>query len=497
MQNAPAPRSARDFCSVCGFPLRGALGPPARCEACGATVEARRAPDEGPVDPGRLRSYASPADADGAGLEQAAEAFRAGDLPRAVEMVLAREAGATLRSVTGVDGAGWAAVVRGSPVFVTIRYDGGRSGPAGADELSLEAPIARLPPRRRLPALRLALELCACEAAASRACLRGEILLLRFTARLSRLTPAVLRHHLREVGHLATRYAGLMIAGLDALPAGLDAIGRPRKILFADAGGAPPQAEKSRSRPAMAAVIAPEPVSPVVAPALSREARSRADTQRIPRRVTPSLDETPRVPIAMDTTPPQAAEPPGLPPADRLCMLLRTAQSLASLALEERPPTMTWVVRSAVFRAIYEYRDLLPDAIAHLYRCTGVAREAPASRTSGQLQATEPVLVVMERIIVARGQMPKERPLAIEPMTSAAQAREHVARYLSEIERAPNDAALRHFLAVGALTELLVRTKLPPQTDQRLRDILAHAQREGARGTSLELMMTALQRINA
>jgi len=161
---------------------------------------------------------------------------------------------------------------------------------------------------------------------------------------------------------------------------------------------------------------------------------------------------------------------------------------------------MQWLVRSAVFRAIYDFKDILPDAVAHLYRCTGVAREgAPGlSRVStGQLQAAEPALVVMERVIVARAQVQKEKHLAIEPMTSAAQAKEHVARYLSEIDKAPGDPPLRHFLALGALTELLVRTKLPAQTDQRLRDIVSHAQREGAKLAAIDLMMTALQRINS
>jgi hypothetical protein len=72
-----------------------------------------------------------------------------------------------------------------------------------------------------------------------------------------------------------------------------------------------------------------------------------------------------------------------------------------------------------------------------------------------------------------------------------------VARYLGEIDKAPGDPPLRHFLALGALTELLVRTKLPAQTDQRLRDIVSHAQREGAKIPAIDLMMTALQRINS
>jgi hypothetical protein len=181
-------------------------------------------------------------------------------------------------------------------------------------------------------------------------------------------------------------------------------------------------------------------------------------------------------------------------PADRLCVLLRQAQQLASVTLE-RPATMAWLVRSTVFRAVYEYSDVLPDTVAHLFRCTGMAKEIANVRASSG--SMEPALPVIERILAARGQMGKEKPIHVEPLTSAQQAKDHVGRYVIEIERAPADPALRHFLALGALTELLVRTKLPPQTDQRLREIIAHAQREGPKPPAIELMMTSLQRITA
>ena len=158
---------------------------------------------------------------------------------------------------------------------------------------------------------------------------------------------------------------------------------------------------------------------------------------------------------------------------------------------------MTWLVRSTVFRAAYDFKDVLPDAVAHLYRTTAFVRDPPAPQRGADLGALETALVVMDRVVASRAQVPREPPLAIEPMTSAAQAKEHVARFLVEIDRAPGDPSLRHFLALGALTELLVRTKLPPQTDQRLRDIVGHAQREGPKGPAIDLMMTALQRINA
>jgi hypothetical protein len=615
--NAPAQKPDRDFCVNCGYPVRGP-----RCDACGTAREpqpARDSYDDVPTKQTQWKSYEG--EVDTAGIERAIEAFRAKDLPRFVEQLVVAEGAGTARAAAVPEGTGLIAAVRGGVVFVTLR--------AAADEITIEAPVARVPPRQRMPALRLALELCHREAAASRVALRGDLLLLRFGARLSSLTPAVLRHHLREVGHLAARYAGLLMVSLDALPAipddqraavGFEVLGRPRKLQLAGPqppprrSMPPPSAQKERPvapvpspaavgtgtrpgvRPAerppepvsapppaaprgtrpirreespqppdalsgepMPAILAPMFASPAPAstpnptPPASNEEWRRTDTvqtgQPVPPRQTgaarPEPDAasgqrlTPRasVPGGSGPRPPMdafhdgaaAAKPrsgtepvrsaaedgaaakfeagrsrasddsaPQLSPADRLCLLLRHAQSLASLTLEERPATMTWLVRSVVFRSIYDYRETLPDSVAHLYRCTGIGRDGAAARAgSGQLPAVEPALAVMERVVVARGMMPKESPLALEPMTSAQQAKDHVARYLQEIDRAPNDAGLKHFLALGALTELLVRTKLPPQTDQRLRDIVAHAQKEGAKSGAIDLMMTALQRINA
>jgi hypothetical protein len=536
-----------------------------RCDACGSPQETRRERDTGddvPTKQNAFRPYASKADADTAGLERATEAFRAKDLPRFLDTLVNVEA-TTVRSAPTPEGPGWIATVRGALVFVTMR--------AQSDEIVLEAPIARLPERHRLPALRLALELCAHESAASRIVLRGDLLLVRWSAKLSVITPPVLRHYLREVGHLASRYTSLFTVGLDAPvviaddmlgSAGFDLVGRPKKVHVGAAGGRrsmpppdgkpakpiipapaqidgasrpraaaledsrpavtagfamgrtaqnesqakvrPPRREED-SAPAMEAPPAADPIPAILSPALSSAPAS-----------TPAAEERGKRPIPAPAPAPVAVEPPRKPiartdadlqeqpakraggssaelsPSDRLCMLLRHAQSLASLTLEERPASMGWLVRSTVFRAVYEFKDSVPDAVAHLYRCTAIGKQERNATSP-----TEPALVVMERVIVARGLMPKEKTLAIEPMTSAAQAKEHVARYLSEIDKAPNDSGLRHFLALGALTELLVRTKLPPQTDQRLRDIVAHAQKEGAKGAATDLMMTALQRINS
>jgi len=239
-----------------------------------------------------------------------------------------------------------------------------------------------------------------------------------------------------------------------------------------------------------------EPIPAILAPMFATPKTSKSSPPKAPSHPPPSslsvskmrpvmmpeidLDAPSRRPSAvMPFTAPETQQP-----ADRLCHLLRQTKSLASLVLETRPGTMPWLVRATVFRAIHDYRDLLPDAVAHLYRCTGMGRDAP-----------EPALLVLDRVVSARAHHPGEKPLAIDPLTSAAQAKEHVGRYLVEIDRAPPEPALRHFLALGALSELLARAKLPAQTELRLRDIVSHAQREGIKQGSIDLMMTALQRI--
>ncbi|APR83432.1 Hypothetical protein A7982_08781 [Minicystis rosea] len=555
MPNPPASKTERTFCATCGFPVRGS-----RCEACGAAPEPAHDRDvdaDSPTKQTQFRPFAVDLDADVVGLERAIDAYRSKDTARFVEQLVFAEGAGSARTSPQTDGSGWVVTVRGGLVFVTLRLS--------SDEIALESPVARLPTRQRLPALRLALELCGREAASSRVCLRGDLLILRFAARASLITPALLRHHLREMGHLASRYSGLFVVGLDALPAladdirssaGFEVLGRPKKVQVLGGGKVRPsipppvspfaaQAERSRndlersrndlersrndlerSRGDNASPIFPQPprVPVIPSPRSRRDDDAPAESQgEIPAVLSPMFSSSSTPPSSDDrkrrSTPLREAEPestarkaeppvqssaragdsnPSLSASDRLCMLLRQAQSMASLTLEERPATLAWLVRSTVFRAVYDFKDTLPDAVAHLYRCTGIGKDMPAARASQSgLPATEPALLVMERVIVARAAVAKEKPLALEPMVSAAQAKEHVARYLSEIDKAPADPGLRHFLGLGALTELLVRTKLPPQTDQRLRDIVAHAQREGAKPTSIDLMMTALQRINS
>lgn len=539
----PPAKTERTYCPSCGFPPNGQ-----RCEVCGSAL-----------DPLALVGNAlrvAPSEGDAAGLDRAHEAFRAKDFPRAIEHALASDATGAVRAKAAPTGSGFIAIVRGALIFASIR--------TATDELTIEAPIVRLPEVRRVPVMRAALELCAREDVTSRLCLRGDLLLLGYTGPLGDLTPVLLRRLTREMAHLSSRYAELLAVTFGARPAiaeaqralvGFEALGEP-KILqlggaIAPAPASPPKARapvnngpaNGPSAPAPAPAArkpeAPrakpsddeeEELPPILAPAFAAPKRPPPLPQAAPSKPPPPPLAPPMAPRPSKPPPPPAAaaiEPARKPsivmsrlatmpeieidaapsrrmsspdvalaPADRLCALLRQAQSLASIALA-RPATMTWIVRATVYRAIYEFRDTLPEAVAHLSWSTGFARDMAKGGSLDKLPAAEPALPVMERIIAARATMPKDKPLVVEPMASAAQAKEMMGRYIAEIERSPEDPSLRHFLALGALTELLVRTKMPAQTDQRLREIIAHAQREGPKPPALALMMTSLQRIQA
>lgn len=219
----------------------------------------------------------------------------------------------------------------------------------------------------------------------------------------------------------------------------------------------------------------------------------------------PQPTPLPSAPSASETgeiAPPSRRPPAASTPEGRLCDLLRQALALATaLSFEEKPHAMLLLVRAAVFRAVYDHHEAVPNAVSYLVRATRqVTREIwstrpDPSRPSGPIPVADAALGALEQVVAARAMVPKEKPAAAEPWTTAAQAKENLARYVVEIELSPPDPTLRHYLALGALSELLSRTRLPAATEQRIRDIVAYAQRDGAKPQVIDLMMTALRKI--
>ena len=519
----PAP--SRTFCATCGWPLAGP-----RCEACGGDAVPL------PLQDAATRFTPRDPHAPG-GLEKANEAWQKQDYTRAFSHVIGA-LGIASRSAAVPDGPAWVLVEGRTALFVCLR----------PPQITIDSPLCRLPQRQRAAALRFALEVSGAELATSRVCLRGDLLVLRHVARRAGQSPARGGLALREACARAEQYTNALASAFDArtalgaeelASAGWEAVGAGRPLAPLAAPEAirsvPPPPPSSRTpRPvsipratpadgigaAKAPLKIPTPapaadqggdIPAILAPAFAAGGAALAApplpqfSKRKPTLHEIQVEATPSKRTASMPPPPPAAE--GTSDTDRLCELLRYAQALATaLSFQERPATMMLLVRATVYRAVYDFGESVPDAVAYLFRATAAStKEIWQSSSDGRRRSSmslpipiaEPALLVMERIVSSRANVGKEKPPAIEPLTSAAQAKEHLGRYVEEIERAPQDAPLVHFLALGALSELLARTKLPPQTQQRLREIVAHAQRDGARAPTNELMLTALKRIVA
>ncbi len=575
----PPAKSDREFCAACGWPLGGM-----RCEACGAErmdLELRDATE--------LEILPEPAL--GAAGDKAVEAFRKQEWTRFVGYIVTAEGDASARTVATEDGPGWIATIDGAALFVTLALVG--------QEVTIEAPVVRLPRHQNVAVLRSALEGLVRVGELSHACLRDDLLLLRARVRLAATSPGMLRRVLREAGRAAREATEMLGAAFLARPAiasnerghvGFEALGTPRKLAKAIADAAPIAALLGPTKatpigvrvPPSVLGAAPAPPSSLDEHARSLEARDAADAapieddDELPAILAPMLltRKKPSAPPPAEPPPTHKSMPPPLPPrgirqagapppaagaqgaakpaipaardvvrafvedrkntikevpvprlnggrlatleleavgpdlepshrraspsgevailpVDRFCALLKRGQLLAGAVIGDGSSDVTWIVRSAVFRAVYEFREPLADAVAHLYRAAGVS-----TKVGGALKA-DAAFAMFETLIDAQANVPKEKPLAVEPLTSAQQAKDHVAKYIGEIERSASDPGLRHYLALGALCELLVRAKLPTQTGQRLRDIISHAQREGAKPAAIDLLMTALKRISA
>lgn len=602
-----APSTDRSYCTTCGWLLPA--GARATCAACGGDATPLPLVDN-------TRPLPREDEEDDASFAGAKEAWSFGDHARAIGLALTF--GGSPRAFTSPLGPGWVAAIDATPVFAILDV--------ASSQVTLEIPIVRLPQTRRVPALRVALALCNSNASTARFCLRLDLLIVRYAARLDLLSPAALRRAAREIAAHAGRAQGLLASSCDARPAipeqgvlaAWDRLGRSQALpALAPASHAPPPSSVSArpsahpssrpSTPNMMAGIPPRPITLrlSIPPSLAQDADddlpavlspdfaddgpgpasvapashappSYAPPNHVtPNHVTPTQAPTPRAAPTIPPPPSRPAEPAPAPPprpsmfpsalptvpalglrapfpstsamravvpamasapspspsapasaADtgemappsrranrpppqdaatpegRLCELLRQALALATaLSFEEKPHAMLLLVRAAVFRAVMEHHEAVPNAVFYLVRATRqVTREIWSTRPEPgrappPMPVAEPALGALEQVVAARAHVPKEKPASVEPWTTATQAKENLARFVVEIELSPPDPTLRHYLALGALSELMCRTRLPGPTEQRLRDIVAYAQRDGAKPQVIELMMTALRKI--
>lgn len=259
--------------------------------------------------------------------------------------------------------------------------------------------------------------------------------------------------------------------------------------------GAGATALKSGLRPpaSSAAASAPVPTKPAAAsPAAGAKPAIRRPSASIPQVVvTANAASAPQPAPTSDT------------PHTALCDLLHKAQTLgAVLSFADQPASMALLIRASVYRTLLEFEATIPSAVSLLWTETQpLTKEiyitAPGIRRGAMaIPSANRAFEVMQQIVDARGEVSRAETPQITPITTSQEAKQHLARYVSEIDQAPKDLELRHFLALGALAELLVRAKLPAPTLERLRGIITHAKREATQQV-VDLMMTALSRMMA
>lgn len=535
----------RLFCSTCGYPLAGA-----KCEVCGGSGAPIGLEDSRWTPTVRKAAGTHPE------LDWAFEAWSKQDYARLVTHCLAVEGVRNARTFNLADGPAFIAVVRSTSVLIALRPPSDTlviEAPVGklpnlqrvpamrvALELSHgEEHAVRLCVRKDWMLARFVGRLSGAEPTA----------LLRSLAELCRTTH-------RCAALMAASFDAQAVSDADHATFSWDTIPKPRKLgSLAPAAPAAAESKKPSTKQPVSSgqgmfdsvpsilgqdedegaptLVRMDPTPPpveVAKAAMRGKVAERssssgsipavlAPSQRIP--AMPHTSPSPGVRAAAAPSappaaaaaqaavissppPPPVSAPPPAPatPAEAFCEMLSGARQLANtMTYEQHSATLMLLLRATVYRSVYEYTDTMPQAVAHLFHATSsMMREiwltAPGKRRgSMQIPRPESALTVLDDIVAKQGAFTGQPPVKILPMTSAQQAKEHLARYVSEIDLAPEDAALRHHIALGALSELLVRTKLPGPTQQKLRGIVAHAVKEGPKPASLELILTALKRI--
>lgn len=502
----------QQYCATCGAPLAGS-----KCSICGGE-EAQLALEDGNITENVLLTGVTNPD-----LEWAFEAWTRGEHPRMISHVLTVAGAQSVRSLTEPQGPVFAAIYRGFALFLSVTK--------ANDQLALEVPVARFPATQYVGAMRLALELSDEPRSPARYGARGDLLMIRYVGRLGAMNPEVLLTAIDRLVARATEEAKLFATSVQARPltgedhAAMDFSSLPKPTVL---NFAPPPPPKPMLKPPPPP-LAPTPAVPIPAvmakpkPATAPPPRSKPgsgmfdsvapilgpETPKPPMARTLAAPTVPAMPTAknlgasaqpelsLDLEPPPAPEP-------GLSDLLHKAQTLgAMLSFADQPASMALLIRATVYRAIFENEAASPDAVAHLFNETlSLTKEiyitAPGKRRGAMaIPEAQPAFDVMGAIVTAREQVKPSGPAQVTPITTSQDAKQHLARYVSEIDQTPSDLELRHFLALGALAELLVRTKLPPPTQDRLRGIIQHARQEGAQQKNVDLMMTALNRMIA
>ena len=428
-------------CATWGGPSSGAIW-----EACGALHS------EGPLgdEVSDVFVISPPQPEDYPTLKNAFIAWGQRDYPRMIGQCLVA-LGVTAPTVTSLpSGPGWTFHQDSALVFLSVDREHG--------EILVESPMVRVPVRQRVPLLRTLLELNACALGASRFCLRGGIVVLRYADRIDNVSPAKLVGAIKEVALRADRYDDVLRLAFGAKMIGPEAKRHPNPWGFL-------------GTPVKLRMVRGERVGPAPPPPISRPSD------------VPAPDPVGRM----------------LDAADALLDVARIGQSLAKpLFFAHKPATLAMLHRAIAFRAAHVGGVGCPDAINLLFSqlqvtCPGFFEGPPytgVTETGAML-----VDATLGRIVNTRAQVGAQPTIEIPQLRTALDAKTLLRKLLDEIVGAPPDATLRHVLLLCAICELAQRARMTGPMQERVQGEIAGALAAGPTTESIAALDELLRSV--
>lgn len=187
--------------------------------------------------------------------------------------------------------------------------------------------------------------------------------------------------------------------------------------------------------------------------------------------------------------------------------MLKVAMGLSrSLhALNTPAPIHLLLQRAVVFRAYRDFLDRCPDTVYFLVRAARpVIEQLPTTSGEGLLgffRSSDPgrtpspsvLETVFGRVVAQRGLVEPQKPAHPTPLPGPAELKAHFRKYLEELRRGPERADLRSFVLLGALAELMARSRLSPAVIERLHAAEAAGKENGGTPSGAAALLLALE----
>lgn len=467
------------YCEICGFPRRTH----APCIACnsqpGAGTPARDATDHDALRPPRAEDYPD--------LHGAFAALANGDYARMVGQCL-QSAGLDNAVVSRHLGAAcWAFMYDSAAIYVVL-------DPA-TKTLSVESPVVEVPATQRVALLRMLLKLTDGALGVARFCLRGNLVVLRYTRALENLSPPAFVEVVREVSVLADRYDDILALAFDTVRVGPRAnLGRLATSFLGTPCPLPLLADRIHSRRQGRGSDAPTSrvVSSQLSPATSLApvvgGHASANQSRRSERMDRQTDDQMVL--------------------DEVQELLKVSRATQLSGTIDVPRVL--VHRSFVFYLWGRFGGDYPRVMGHLVHEVG--RESleplPQQRRSilGRPQPLEGAYMKLLTSVPRELNSLARTGLRVDVQSpdpqftrfrGATEAREHLSTFRAVLDEHRVPDTMSHYILLGAGYEFLLRTLVPDVLASKVRRELGEVALQSPGGASRGRLLVLFQEIGA